>query len=113
MTLKEFKSMAQRDGATYDNSEEAAKEWGRTWGMSWWRSLWRYKEYTYGGYTYRTGKVYTRHTNYSYTEYCMGRTEITKKNFMEAIRNMEYKEPEQPAIHTTRQNQYVQLNFAF
>lgn len=31
MTLKEFKSMAQRFGKTYDNTENAKKVWSRSW----------------------------------------------------------------------------------
>lgn len=97
MTLREFKLMAQRFGHTYDNSEKAAIEWGRTWGMSWWRSLWRYKEYTYNGYTYRTGKYYMRHYSASHVECLYGDEEITRANFMSAIAAMEYKGVEHSA----------------
>lgn len=111
MTLREFKRMACCYGKMYDNSEEAAKEWRRTWGLSWWRNLWRYKEYTYNGYTYRSGRVYTRHTNYMQTEFLAGENEIPKRDFLKAIKNMEYKELElQSCLNSTP---CVQQNFGF
>lgn len=70
------------------------KNGGRTWGLSWWRNLWRYKEYTYNGYTYRYGEVYTRHINYMHREFFAGENEIPQKDFLKAIKNMEYKAPE-------------------
>lgn len=91
MTLKEFKEMAMRQGNVYDNSEKAAAEWSRTWGLSWWKSLWKFKEYTYSGYTYRSGNVYTRHTHYKMTEYAKGTETIGRTAFLKAIRPMEYK----------------------
>lgn len=114
MTLKEFKSMAQRYGSVYNNKESASKEWARTWGLSWWRSLWYYKEYTYKGYIYRSGKVFTRHTNFSQTEFLFGKTEISKSDFLRAIKQMEYKEPE-TAIQSVprKQKTCIQLSFNF
>lgn len=113
MTLKEFKSMAQRYGKTYDNSENAAKIWARSWGMDWWRLLWRYKEYTYNGYTYRSGKCYMRHYNASHTEYCQNGNEISRKYFLKAIADMEYIEPEPVVYEQKHVFQFVQLELAF
>lgn len=112
MTLQEFKSMAQRYGKTYDNTENAAKIWARSWGMDWWRLLWRYKEYTYNGYTYRSGKYIMRHTQGSHTEYCQGEKEISRKEFMKAIADMEYKRPEPVPYELKHVPQYVQLKLA-
>ncbi len=118
MTLSEFKSMAQRYGKTYDNSKKAAEEWSRTWGLSWWRSLWRYKEYTYNGYTYRSGKYHMRHYSASHVEYCHNGEEISRKEFMKAIAEMEYKEPDpvvyEPKAYTQKHvPHYVQMELAF
>lgn len=112
MTLQEFKSMAQRYGKTYDNTEKAAEAWSRSWGRDWWRSLWRYKEYTYNGYTFRSGKYYMRHYNASHTEYCQGEKEISRKEFMKAIADMEYKQPEPVTYEQKHVPQYVQLKLA-
>lgn len=109
MTLSEFKNMACRYGNMYDNSKKANEEWNKTWGLSYWRDLWAYKEYTYMGYTYRTGKYYMRHYNASHVEYCRGNETIPRKKFMEAIGEMEYKQPspnpESPSI--------IQTSFAY
>lgn len=98
MTLKEFKEMAVRQGNVYDNSENAAAEWSRTWGFSWWKSLWRYKEYTFNGYTYRSGIVNTRHTHYSMTEYAKGTETISRAAFLKAISAMEYQGHTYPEV---------------
>lgn len=113
MILKEFKSMAQRYGKTYDNSEKAAKAWARSWGLDWWRSLWGYKEYTYKGYTYRSGTYNTRHTKGSHTEYCHNGQNISRKKFINAIADMEYIKPEPVVYEQKHVPQFVQLELAF
>ena len=85
----------------------------RSWGMDWWGLLWRYKEYTYNGYTYRFGKYYMRRYNASHTEYCQGGNEISRKEFMKAIADMEYIKPEPVVYETKKVPQFVQLELAF
>lgn len=113
MTLQEFKSMAQRYGKTYDNSKKAGEAWARSWGLDWWRSLWAYKEYTYKGYTYRSGTYNTRHTKGSHTEYCHNGQNISRKEFINAIADMEYIKPEPVFFETKKVPQFVQLELAF
>lgn len=81
--------------------------------MDWWGLLWRYKEYTYNGYTYRYGKYYMRRYNASHTEYCQGEKEISRKEFMKAIADMEYIKPEPVVYETKKVPQFVQLELAF
>lgn len=110
MKLNEFKAMAMKKGSMYDNSQKAAIEWSRTWGLSWWRSLWRYKEYTYNGYTYRAGNVFTRHTHYRMTEYAKGVESISRSAFLKAISAMEYQGYTCLEVSTAKP---VQMNLAF
>lgn len=59
-----------------------------------------------------------RHYNASHIEYCHNENEISKKEFMKAIADMEYKEPEpvayKPAIYEQKHvPQFVQMELAF
>lgn len=85
-SLNEFKNDSRVN--VYDNTATAQKNWAKSWGLSWWFDLWRYKEYKINNLMYRTGKVFTRHTNYSVTKFYLDNNEISKKEFMDKIKNL-------------------------
>lgn len=92
MILNEFKNDARVE--TFDNTENAQKNWSKCWGLGYWEDLWRYKEYKIGTLKYRTGKVFKRHTNYSLKKFYYKDNEISEKEFKEKISLIEFKPKE-------------------
>lgn len=85
MTIQELKNESSRRGNTYDNSEQAGRNWSRSWGLTWWRDVWFYKEFRLGNIIYRTGKVRLRHRSYTNTEYRINNQSVSKREFMKAL----------------------------
>lgn len=91
ITISIFKAAAE---LTYDNKENASKEWSKTWGYGYWRDLWAYKEYTatrYGQkFQYRSGTAHFRHGSQSYQEYLINGESVSKTDFLKAYSDFYY-----------------------